>query len=344
MNTTWLTFVIFVSVLFIYVHVNGEWKRSEDLEVYEMDFENNRQLQNMCDSKQPLLFYLDKFSPNLFYRLHLAKLSQFDTEDVNIKDSIDYWNEEAVDAVAVPFRSAENLTVNDKYSRYWSEGNSDFLNETGMREVFEEADSSLRPFFNVNKKYDFMFGSRFAATPLRYHSHHRYYLAVTSGKITVKLTPWRSSRFLHPIKDYEHYEFRSAVNIWNPQKHFAADAEKVHFVEIEVFEGQVLFIPAWWWYTIRFSTDPTTCVATFTYNTVADIASNTKEWGLYYLQQSNIKKKVAKNAVGYKETRSENQTIKEMVADAERTTGEEEVDKHPTSKKEIVTNTGVYHP
>ena len=73
---TWLTFIIFISVLFIYVHVTAQWKRSEDLEVYEMDFENNRQLQNMCDSKQPLLFYLDQQCPTLFSRFTLPKLSQ----------------------------------------------------------------------------------------------------------------------------------------------------------------------------------------------------------------------------------------------------------------------------
>ncbi len=348
---TWLTFIIFISVLFIYVHVTAQWKRSEDLEVYEMDFENNRQLQNMCDSKQPLLFYLDQQCPTLFSRFTLPKLSQFGADSVNIKDITDYWNEEAVDSVSLPFRTAEGLTANDKYSRYWSEGNADFLNETGMVEALETADSCLRPFFNVNTTYDFMFGSRFAGTPLRYHTHHRHYLVVTSGKITVKMTPWRSSRYLHPIADYEHYEFRSAVNIWNPQKHFMGDLEKVHFIDVEVYEGQVLFIPAWWWYSIRFPTDVATCVATFTYNTVADVASNAKQWGLYYLQQSNIKRKVAKTiSMDGKPIDTttpkdrDTQSLKELLAEVDRTTGEEEVDNHPKQKKEIVTNAGIYHP
>lgn len=348
---TWLTFIVFICVLFLYVHITAQWKKSEDLEVYEMDFENNKQLQNMCESRQPLLFYLDEHCPHLFNRLHLAKLSPFGTDTVNIKDSIDYWNEDAVDSVSLEFRSSEGLTSNDKYSRYWSEGNSGFLQETGMSEIFETADSSLKPAFNVNTTYDFMFGSSFAATPLRYHSHHRYYLAVTSGKITVKMTPWRSSRHLHPIKDYEHYEFRSAINIWNPQKHFMGDLEKVHFIDVEVHEGQVLYIPAWWWYSIRFSTDPTTCVATFTYNTIADIASNAKEWGLYYLQQSNIKEKVAKtispenNSMTNENVRGKDrdtQSLKELLAEVDRTTGEEEVVNHPKEKREIVTNAGIY--
>lgn len=349
---TWITFIIFVSVLFVYVHVNAQWKKSEDLEVYEMDFENNRQLQNMCDSRQPILFYLDEHCPHLFNRLHLAKLShQFGTENVNVKDITDYWNEESVDSVSLPFRSAEGLMTNDKYSRYWSEDNGGFLEETGMEELFETADSSLKPAFTVHSAFDFMFGSRFAGTPLRYHTHHRYYLAVSSGKITVKLTPWRSGRHLHPIKDYEHYEFRSAINIWNPQKHFMGDLDKVHFVDVEVHAGQVLFIPAWWWYSIRFSSDTTTCVATLRYNTIADIVSNAKRWGLYYLQQSNIKKKVAKTISGEdKSLDGENvnmadkdtQSLKELLAEVDRTNGEEEVETQPKHKKEIITNAGVY--
>ena len=40
-----ITFLIFMIILFLYVHINDQYKKSEDLEIYEMDYISNSELQ-----------------------------------------------------------------------------------------------------------------------------------------------------------------------------------------------------------------------------------------------------------------------------------------------------------
>ena len=57
--------LIFLLVLFIYIHITHQLKRSEDLEIYELDYTTNSHLQEVCDVKQPVLFELKTFLPEL---------------------------------------------------------------------------------------------------------------------------------------------------------------------------------------------------------------------------------------------------------------------------------------
>ena len=51
-----INIILFITVLVIYIHIINQFKTSEDLEVYEMDYTNNIHLQEVCDIKQPVLF------------------------------------------------------------------------------------------------------------------------------------------------------------------------------------------------------------------------------------------------------------------------------------------------
>jgi hypothetical protein len=107
------------------------------------------------------------------------------------------------------------------------------------------------------------------------------------------MTPWKSRKYVHPIKDYDNYEFRSPVNCWNPQKQFLNDMDKTKFLEFDVNAGYVLYVPPYWWYSIKFTAEQT-LVSGITHNSVMNIVSNIPNICLYYLQQHNINKKVAK--------------------------------------------------
>jgi hypothetical protein len=48
--------LIFVIVVFLYIHIINEYKVSEDLEVYEIDYQSNGILQDACEIKQPVIF------------------------------------------------------------------------------------------------------------------------------------------------------------------------------------------------------------------------------------------------------------------------------------------------
>jgi hypothetical protein len=88
-------------------------------------------------------------------------------------------------------------------------------------------------------------------------------------------------------------EFRSPVNAWKPQTQYVSDVSKVRFLEVDVSVGSVLYIPPYWWYTIRYSADTETGVASFTYNTVMNVVANLSDWSTHFLQHNNITRKIA---------------------------------------------------
>ena len=72
-----------------------------------------------------------------------------------------------------------------------------------------------------------------------------------SGKVKIKLSPPKSSKYLHQIKDYDNFEFRSPINVWNIQEEYKIDFDKIKCMEITLEPGKILFIPAYWWYSIK---------------------------------------------------------------------------------------------
>ena len=51
-----LSIIIFSIVLFIYLHIYFQLKKSSDLEIYEIDKPSKEKLEEICDLRQPLMF------------------------------------------------------------------------------------------------------------------------------------------------------------------------------------------------------------------------------------------------------------------------------------------------
>jgi hypothetical protein len=115
---------------------------------------------------------------------------------------------------------------------------------------------------------------------------------VTQGSITIKLAPPKSSKYLHPIEDYENFEFKSPINPWNPQPKYKIDFDKIKCLEITLNPGKILYIPAYWWYSFKF--DSNTSVSCFKYRTYMNNLAIIPQITLYALQNQNVERKFAK--------------------------------------------------
>ena len=289
------TFCIFVVVLFLYIHIMSQFKKGEDLEIYEMDYISNSQLQDVCDVRQPFLFNARDILPGLFSDISAQYIGKYGSHDAKLKDSNDYYGEQLpVDSISLPLHTVFNVIENDQTGHYVSEDNDEFLEESGLIKRISSIDEILRPTFTVHAKHDVLFGSCNTATPLRYHTNYRQFLCVTSGKVRVKMTSWKSTKYLHPYKDYEQYEFRSPVHPIKPAQQYTSDYEKANFLDFEVNEGFMLYLPPYWWYSIIYLDDPSTFVCKTTYSTVMNCISNLPDLALYVLQQQNITKNINK--------------------------------------------------
>ena len=286
-----ITLFIFCLVLFLYIHIQYHFKTSNDLEIYEIDQPSKEKLEEICDLRQPVIFDFAEYerivqTSNKDYILN--NYHAFEMKIRNVKD-IDYNNEIYM---PVPLHTAVKLFNDDTTSSYFSENNSDFLTETGVVKNLQYNDSFLRPYLVSNCNYDIMMASEDTTTPLRYEINYRNYFLITQGSIQLKLLPPNSSKYLYTRHDYEILEFASPVNPWSVQPQYTADYDKIKSLDITLRVGQIIYIPAYWWYSIKFSRD--TSISCFRYRTYMNNIAISPNIAMYALQIQNIKRDVAK--------------------------------------------------
>ena len=72
---------------------------------------------------------------------------------------------------------------------------------------------------------------------------------------------WPNSR----NKDYENSEYRSPIDPWNVQMEYKAEFGKVKVLDVNLDPGTLLFVPAYWNYSICY--DEISCITVFQYRT-----------------------------------------------------------------------------
>ena len=282
--------LIFCLVLFLYLHIFFHLKTSSDLEVYEIDQPSKDKLEEICDLRQPVIFGFqnERLMENCNLNTTTDNYGAFDIKLRNIKDNDD----ETEMYVPLTLNAASKVFDSDTESRFLSENNTDFLEETGIIKTFRYNDSFLRPYMVSDCIYDFSTAAEHTETPLRYDINYRNYYLVTQGKVKIKLIPPKSTRYLYQIKDYDNFEFRSPVNPWNIQHEYKPDFDKIKTLEVEILPGQIIFIPAFWWYSMKFEKQTSLC--TFKYRSYMNFVAILPQLFMRLLQRQNVKREVVK--------------------------------------------------
>ena len=280
-------FFIFCLVLFIYLHINFHWKTGEDLEMYEVDQPSKDRLEEICDLRQPVLFDFDcqKIMETSNRTFLSDNYHAFEVKIRNVNESDPLY-------IPLPLHSAVKLFDEDKTASYLSETNKEFLEETGVIKNMRYNDEFLRPYMVSNCNYDILMSSASVKSPFRYEINYRNYLLLTQGTAQIKLAPPHSTKYLYPNYDYENFEFRSPVDPWNPQPRYSADFDKIKCLEFTLLPGKTLYIPAYWWYSIKFGEN--TSIACFNYRTYMNNLAITPYVCLHALQIQNVKRNVVK--------------------------------------------------
>lgn len=285
-------FFIFCIVLFIYLHIQFHLKTSDDLEMYEVDNPSKDKLEEICDIRQPVLFDFDneKIIQTTSKDFISLNYPAFEIKIRNSKD-IDYSSEIYM---PLPLHTAIKLFEEDQNENYYSENNTDFLQETGVIKNLQYNDEFIRPNMVSNCFYDIMFGSTNTVTPFRHEINYRNYFLVTQGSIKIKLAPPKSSKYLYQKNDYENFEFRSPMNPWNIQPQYIADFDKIKCLEFTLTQGKTVYIPAYWWYSIKFNKNSS--IACFKYRTYMNNIAISPFIAMYALQIQNVKRNTVEKA------------------------------------------------
>jgi hypothetical protein len=282
---------VFCIVLFLYLHIHFHLKRSNDLEVYEMDQPSKQRLEEVCDIRQPTTFqyFNEQFINQLSYQnIH----NSYRAFDINIRDTKNREKgieNDFVVYIPVALKIAHEVLNNDTEMKYISENNSDFIDETGLIKTFQLNDEFLRPYMVSKCSYDILLAAVNTITPLRYDLNYRNYFTVTQGSIRIMLIPPKDARYLYLYKDYDIFEFRSPVNPWKVQAEYRDDFDKIKTLEVDLHQGMTMFIPAYWWYSIKFI-ESETCVCSFKYRTYMNTIAIIPELVMSTLQNINTKR------------------------------------------------------
>jgi hypothetical protein len=283
-----IAFFVFCLVLFLYLHIQFHLKTSNELELYEIDAVSKERFEEICDLRQPVLF--DFNHEKILTSLRKSNiLSSYGVFDVKIRESS---LKKDTNYLQLPFKKALKLFQSDKESLYFSENNSEFLQETTFVKNLSYHDDFLRPYMVSNCSYDILFGSNICCTPFRYELNYRTFFMLTEGSARIKIAPPNCTKYLHPYYDYENFEFRSAIDVWNPQESYKADFSKIKCLEFVLTPGKTLFLPAFWWYSFEIENE--TLLACFRYRTYMNTLAISPYFGMYALQNQNVKREFTK--------------------------------------------------
>jgi hypothetical protein len=274
-----LSTIIFIIVLFVYIHVANHVSTSSDLEVYDVLNIPSDKLEDLCGSKQP---FIAKNNNNpLHGSIHgaLSKVCNFSirTTGSHIENDIP--------PLTVGRDKAEKLFSgnDDSEVKYYSCGNwiesKDSLDTPGLS---VERDAFFAPPMTVFSKSDFFVGETGAHSALRHEIAHRTFLYGFNNASSVILVPPDRYNDLNVIKDYELLEFRSPKNPWN-------DDEVKGSIKIILEPGDTLYIPPYWFYSIKLNEHSK--VHLFQYYTALNLVSTVNHHVIHMLQMNNIKMK-----------------------------------------------------
>ena len=283
-----ISFFIFCLVLFLYLHIQFHLKTSNDLEIYELDDASKEKFEEVCDIRQPVLFnYDDEKVIEVTNKKFI--LDNYPSFDIKIRNTHDTEKNGEL-YVPLPLHASRKLFEEDKNSCYFSENNIEFLNESGVVKHFKNNDIFLRPYMVSNMNYDIMMASKDTNTPFRYETNYRNYFLCTQGSVEIKLAPPQSIKHLYTEYDYENFEFRSPINPWNVQTKYTEDFNKIKCLEILLTKGKMIFIPAYWWYSIKFNNDSS--ISCFRYRTYFNNLAISPYIFMHILQIQNVKREV----------------------------------------------------
>ena len=274
--------IIFSVVLLIYLHVIYHLKKNNTNEVYYLENISKEKVEELCDLRQPAVF---NYENQPIRDSILVTMCDKKHDNVNIRNSINIEN-----YIPLSLDKTRKLFQKDDKSTYYSENNTEFISSGGINHIIDSNDYYLKPCMVASKTYDIMFGSKKAYSPLRYDINYRNFYYCLKGSVKIKLAPPKSSEYLSETKNYNTFEFSSPINPWNVQDEYMFDMKNVDTLDVTLREGQVLYIPAFWWYSIEFQNEAV--ISTLKYRTYMNTLAVLPRFILRVFQMQNVSHKL----------------------------------------------------
>lgn len=269
--TTLQFLVIFLIILFIYLHLLNEFKTSNKLSIYEIDYISNGHLQEICELKQPFIFNSNEEIKTLCNEV----INDLENNEYSLKlfNAVDESDDEYV-----MLESKPAMKMLQSSGSYYSQYN---WNIVESKELINSINKHWRPHFTLNTYVDIRTGCKNVTTKPLHHKHNRMFLCVMKGSLHVKMTPSEYEKYLQISPNYENMEYNSPLDFWAKSNM----DENVKFVEFTIPSGSVLFVPPYW--TISTKYDTNTVVYEINYMSILNSIIHIPDYTLHFIQKNN---------------------------------------------------------
>jgi hypothetical protein len=254
------------------------------LEVYEIENLSKDKFEDIINFKQPLLLNNTSLINNIDSNY---LISNYPTFDLNL------YNKQNGVFLKTKMEDFDAIINSDTSNNYITYNNKEFLEETTIEKLLSSSDTFFRPYNVCNKNYDIIMGKKNNTTQLKYSINSRNILYLSSGKIEVTMCPPKYYKNLHVQKNYELLDFYSAIDINNVQSNYKNDYHKVKFLRVLLNTNQVLIIPPYWFYSIKFL-EENTIVFFNSYRTYTSSIAIVPDLFIQLLQENNLKLNIIK--------------------------------------------------
>lgn len=290
LNEIIITIFIFLIVLFLYLHIQFQLKTSNDLEIYEIENELTKEkMEEICDLRQPIVLDTTEELSQLIAIFSKSNLlNEYSSYEIKIRNKKNIGTTEDL-FIPLQISVADKLFSSDNLKNFYTENNSDFLNESGLIKFIRINDFILKPHLSCYSSYDVLFGTENVKTPLRYENSYRNYILSTEGLVTIRLIPPKYHKYCNIEIDYENLENRSEINVWDIQEKekYKIIMKKIKYLDVELPVGKILYIPAYWLYSVKF--DKNSSILLLKYRTYMNVITISPILAMNWLQNQNIK-------------------------------------------------------
>jgi len=245
--------IVFIVVLFIYLHVQFQLSTSSEEKIYDVEFGLNKRIDDVLDLKQPVVLHtttnLRIFSDNnLFIQESFNRRSILQTFKENEICVLDNTSDDVNTVVSSTVESANDLFNADKKGIYYTESNKEIIDNLGKFKIgaLTTYYNFLKPPLCSNNMYDIIFGSEYVTTRAKYSIMFRNYFLVTDGEVEIRLIPPNNVQSDNIISKYETFEYISKDNLWDT-------TETPNSITAVLKKGECMYIPPYWLYSFKLS-------------------------------------------------------------------------------------------
>ena len=140
---------------------------------------------------------------------------------------------------------------NSKRLNQYISNNNKFLIDYGLDKKLDNYINSYYPPLSLIKNYLFSMGPKGSKVGLQYENNFRNIIYQVYGTIKIILFNPSYTKYLYKSNRYDSTATLSKVNFWKPDLEKYPLFKKAQFIEVILRQGQMLYIPAYWWYAVE---------------------------------------------------------------------------------------------